>query len=141
MANERYVETPRGFTQFVRLENGSVRVELVWNPGFGDRLDLAHASAQEFVDNEVLRLSNKYAPKVTSMLIKSGVLGTEVGSGEVAWIAPYARYQYNLEDRENSQNINPNFNPGEPKWFERAMAIHYDAILAGVEERLARGVA
>ena len=33
-------------------------------------------------------------PRRTGMLIKSGTLGTVIGSGEIEYLAPYARQQY-----------------------------------------------
>ena len=132
-----YIETPRGFIKQKKTKNGTITTELKWNPGFAPKLNASHISAQVYLDSEVLRTSNKFAPVVTSMLVKSGILGTEPGSGEVAWIAPYAWYQYHLENRKTSQNINPN---GGPYWFERAWSVYGPAIKRGVENKIKRGL-
>lgn len=141
MAKLRAIRTPRGVVKHIRSGNGSVTAVLVWSPGFGAKMNIAFMGAQEYIDAEVLRLSNMYAPQVSSMLQKLGVLGTEIGSGEVAWIAPYSHFQYTLYSRKTSQNINPKFDPNEPKWFERAWAIHGEKIMEGVNARIRKGMA
>jgi len=137
MAKLLYIETPRGFVKQTKTKNGMITTELKWNPGFAPKLNASHISAQVYLDSEVLRTSNKFAPVVTSMLVKSGILGTKPGDGEVAWIAPYAWYQYHLENRKTSQNINPN---GGPYWFERAWSVYGPAIKRGVENKIKRGL-
>lgn len=84
--------------------------------------------AQWFVDNEVLRLCEPYIPIKTGMLILSGVLGTDVGSGVVSWIAPYAAYQYYMTNRKTLTT------PGPLRgsfWFERMKQTYKDQILRG----------
>jgi hypothetical protein len=122
------IETPRG--TIVQTANG--QAELTFNPNFVDKWQGQYTEAQKFVDTEVLRLSEPYVPLLTSMLIKSGILGTNVGSGTVQWIAPYARRQY------YSKRI-----PGSltgplrgPFWFERMKAVSGEEII-----RLARELA
>jgi hypothetical protein len=137
MAKLMYIETPRGFVKQTKTKNGVITTELKWNPGFAPKLNASHISAQVYLDSEVLRTSNKFAPVVTSMLVKSGILGTKPGDGEVAWIAPYAWYQYHLENRKTSQNVNPN---GGPYWFERAWSVYGPAIKRGVENKIKRGL-
>ena len=131
----KFIETPRGWVK--HTANGSA--ELKWNPDFAPKLNKSCNKAQVFLDSEALGTSNKYVPQVTSMLIKSGILGTEAGTGEVAWIAPYAWRQYHLEDRKTTQNINPSFDPKKPHWFERAWKIWGKAIEAGVASRIGKG--
>lgn len=140
MAKLRAIRTPRGVVKHIRRGDGSITAVLVWNPGFGAKMSTAFMGAQEYIDDEVLRLSNKYVPHVTSMLENLGVLGTHVGSGEVIWLGPYAHYQYTLENRKTSQNTNPKFDPNEPRWFERAWAIHGEKIMEGVNERIRKGM-
>ena len=56
----------------------------------------------------------------TSMLLKSGQLGTDIGSGEVQYIAPYAHRQYYSPRKPGSST-------GAlrgPLWFERMKADH-----------------
>lgn len=49
---------------------------------------------QKFIDNECLRRSDKYTPKRTGELIRSGTRGTVIGTGRIVYIAPYARSNY-----------------------------------------------
>jgi len=138
MAKLMYIETPRGFVKQTKTKNGVITTELKWNPGFAPKLNASHISASSLlgiVKCCVHRTS--LLPVVTSMLVKSGILGTKPGDGEVAWIAPYAWYQYHLENRKTSQNVNPN---GGPYWFERAWSVYGPAIKRGVENKIKRGL-
>lgn len=115
------IKTPRGTI----IQTGNASCKLVWNPGFGPQTSARYSRAQMFLDSEVLRLSTPYIPIKTSMLIKSGILGTVVGSGTVQWIAPYAKPQYyNTADTRSY----------DPKrgghWFNRMKADHGKAIIA-----------
>ncbi|MBQ7957215.1 MAG: hypothetical protein IJ279_04175 [Clostridia bacterium] len=115
------IETPRG--AIIKDKNGFAQLE--WNPGFSDKWNKSYSRAQEFVDSEVLRLCSKKVPLQTSMLQKSGILGTEIGKGEVCWIAPYAKKQY--YDTADSRSYDPERGG---HWFERMKAEHGKAIIA-----------
>lgn len=67
---------------------------LAWNSNFGSLRTEAFSTAQKFIDSEVLRLCSPYVPFQSGMLEKSGILGTVIGSGEVNYNSPYARYLY-----------------------------------------------
>lgn len=84
------IENPKG--SIIKTKNG--KAKLTWNPNFVGKWQGQYTAAQKFVDSEVLRLSDPYIPMQTGMLKKSGILGTVIGSGEVVWNAPYARYLY-----------------------------------------------
>ena len=90
------------------------KAQLIWNPGFSSRFTQQYSKAQKFVDNEVLRGCSALVPFQTGALQKSGILGTEVGSGEVAWIAPYAHDQYYNTPRTRGYDANRG-----AYWFER----------------------
>lgn len=130
-----YIQTPRG--KIIRTSNG--KVELKWNTNFQPKWEGKFTRIQKYVDSEVLRLSDKYVPFQTGMLKKSGILGTVIGSGEVQYIAPYARYQYygkvmtgsppkQTTDKDLTYN-------GAPQrgayWFERMKVDHKSNILNG----------
>lgn len=118
------IETPRGAV-FV---NAGGKAELKWNTNFQPKWQGRYVAGQAYVDSEVLRLSEPYTPLLTGALIKSGQLGTNVGSGLVQWIAPYARYQYYLPRKPGTQT-----GPLRgPYWFERMKAVWRDEIIAGV---------
>ena len=63
----------------------------------------------------------RLTPRRTGMLIKSGTLGTVVGSGSIEYLAPYARRQY-YEHKTKA------------RWFETMKASHKDAIREGAEK-------
>ena len=115
------IETPRG--TIVQTANGSA--ELVFSPDFVDKWQGQYTQAQKFVDSEVLRLSEPYTPLLTSMLIKSSILGTYVGNGEVSWIAPYARKQY-YSPRASGSMTGP---LRGPFWFERMKAVSGEKLI------------
>ncbi len=115
--------TPRG--AIIQGKNGKAKLE--WNTTFQQKWQGNYSAAQSFVDSEVLRLSEPYIPLLTSMLIKSGILGTFIGSGLVQWIAPYAKAQYFSKRKPGSQT-----GPLRgPQWFERMKTVHRNRIVAG----------
>lgn len=124
------IQTPRGI--IVQGKNG--KAELVWNPDFSQKQTKKFTSAQKIVDSEVLRKCDPYVPMSTGMLKKSGILGTVVGSGEVIYIAPYARLQYYTNSGNGRQGVNKH-NSHNYKclrgsfWFERMKANHKNEIL------------
>lgn len=58
------------------------------------RLTGARKVAQAWLDNEVLKDSAPFVPRLAGELEQSGERGTKIGSGEVVYNSPYARYQY-----------------------------------------------
>ena len=127
MANLR-IETPRGKLYQVRRGSGRVTCTLRWNPGFGADRTKAFTDAQSFVDSEVLRLCGPYVPFQTGMLMRSGELGTVVGSGEVSYASPYARRLYYGTHFHFDQTAHPR---AGALWFERMKASHKSEILRG----------
>lgn len=120
------IKTPRG--EIIETKNGTAR--LVWNDSkFKGIWSDQYSQAQKFVDSEVLRLSTPKIPLRSSMLIKSGQLGTFIGSGLVRWIAPYARKQY--YDTAESRLYDPQRGAF---WFERMKAVHDQEIINGAKK-------
>lgn len=110
------------------------KAQLTWNTNFSPKWNGQYNRAQKFVDSEILRLSEPFIPMETGMLIKSGILGTEIGSGLVKWIAPYARRQYYMPGKVGRET-----GPLRgPQWFERMKATYKPVILEGAR-RLAGG--
>lgn len=106
------IETPRG--KVVLGKNG--KAELKWRPRFAPKWTRRYSLAQKFVDSEILRQCEPFIPLRTGILIKSGILGTDIGSGFVKWIAPYARDQYYFGRSPGASSTGPlrgRF------WFER----------------------
>ena len=94
---------------------------------------------QRYIDSEVLRLSDPYIPFQSGQLKRSGSLATDIGSGEVCWSTPYARYQYYGKLMDGSApktltNIDLKYHGGGKrgsKWFERMKVDHKTDIIAG----------
>lgn len=119
------IQTPRGEI----LQVGSHSARLTWNSNFKNIYEGRYTRAQKFLDNEVLRLSTPKIPLRSSMLIKSGKLGTTIGSGQVRWIAPYARSQY-----YNTSTSRPYDPQRGAFWFERMKAVYKDQIVNGAKK-------
>lgn len=122
------IETPRGRLVQLHYKTGKVSCRLTWNPGFGAQRTSVFGDVQSFVDSEVLRRCGPYVPFRTGMLMRSGELGTVIGSGEVSYIAPYARRLYYGTRFHFDQTAHPN---AGPLWFERMKIDHKEAILRG----------
>lgn len=121
------IETPQG--KIIQDANG--KAQLVWKTQFVPKWTKRYSAAQRFVDSEVLRYSEPFIPLLTSTLIKTGILGTDVGSGKVSWIAPYARQQYYKGRRPGTQQAGPlrgRF------WFERMKQIRGKTIISGAKK-------
>ena len=88
MADLFTLRTPKGEIVRVRTPDGEVRMEVRWAPGFGDEMTERIRGAQAYVDSECLRLSESFIPKDTGMLVQSGIMHTQIGSGEVRWRTP-----------------------------------------------------
>ncbi len=110
---------------------------------------------QQYIDSEVLRLSDPYLPHNSGGLKDAGIDGTKIGSGQVIWNGPYARYLYYgklmvgsngsswVRHGEKKHLTDKNLTyQGAPKrgsyWFERMKAAHRKEILKGAA-RIAGG--
>ncbi len=124
------IETPRGCV--IKTANG--KAELTWNKDALAARQQHFQKAQIFVDSEVLRLCSPLVPFQTGMLDKSGKLGTEIGSGEVRYIAPYAAMQY-----YNTSESRPYDAQRGAMWFERMKAGHKKEILDGARKKAGGG--
>ena len=126
------IQTPRGCI----IKNDKNKAELQWNDAFAKNITQGFDRVQVFIDNEVLRKCDPYVPMDTGMLKKSGILGTVVGSGEVIYIAPYARIQY--YNNKGTGNNNKSGLRG-PYWFERMKADHKNQIFEDAKKKLEGG--
>lgn len=120
------IQTPRG--KVYQTKTGTVTLK--WNANFRPKWQKQYSRAQRFVDSEVLRLCEPYTPLRTGMLVKSGILGTEVGSGLVTWIAPYARRQY-YSPRKVGSETGP---LRGPYWFERVKGTYKKYLINGARK-------
>lgn len=131
------ITTPRGS---IIINTATMKAELKWNSGrfggsgSGGSWQGRFSAAQKFVDSEVIRLCEPYTPLLTGMLKMSATLGTDIGSGVVSWIAPYARFQYYSKRAPGSQT-----GPLRgPFWFARWKPIGAAQVIAGAK-RIAGG--
>lgn len=109
------IVTPRGRI----IKTGKTTCKLVWDSDFGKKRTENFSRKQKIVDSEVLRYCAPFVPLISSMLVKSGQLGTVIGSGEVKYIAPYARFQYYQTAQSRSYDSRRG-----GKWFERMKTAH-----------------
>ncbi|MCI8420455.1 MAG: hypothetical protein HFF79_08150 [Oscillospiraceae bacterium] len=115
MAERIRIDTPRGSI----IKTGETSCRLMWNPGFGQERTGMFNRKQRIVDSEALRYCSPLIPFRTGMLERSGLLGTVIGSGEVQYITPYARFQYYQTARSRSYDKRRG-----GKWFERMKSAH-----------------
>lgn len=126
MANNKIVvKTPRG--QIVQTKNGTAKLE--WNKEFGAEKTEQFSKAQKFLDSEVLRTTAPYVPFRTGTLMKSGQLGTVIGSGEVVYNSPYAARQY-----YSTAQSRPYDAQRGSMWFERSKADHKEEWIRGTKK-------
>lgn len=121
----KQITTPKG-TLFA-TKGG--KAQLQWNPRFASIQNEKFSRKQKHVDSEVLRRCDPRVPLQTGMLKKSGQLGTEIGSGEVNYIAPYAAAQYYGTSETRSYDANRG-----AKWFERMKVQEKEDILRGASK-------
>lgn len=84
--------------------------------------------AQQYVDSEVLRLSEPFIPRDTGALINSGIVNTQIGSGEVKYNTPYARRWYYMPASFQGAPMRGNY------WFERMKQQYRNSILQGAKD-------
>lgn len=122
--------TPKGFIAINRQGKADLVMRMEWDPGFQPRWQNNYSLAQKFVDNAVLAGCAPYVPLRTGMLVMTGILGTDVGSGTVSWIAPYARRNYYSKRAPGSMT-------GAlrgPFWFARWKPIGAPGVIAGARK-------
>lgn len=141
---EMKIITPRGRTIEVQTKGGKQKAILEWNHNFQNKWNGKFSRVQKYVDSEVLRLSDKYTPFKSGFLKKSGILGTDIGSGEVQYIAPYSRYQYHgkvmigkAPKKVTNKDLQYNGAPQRgAKWFEVMKVNHKEDIFRGARRFL-----
>ncbi len=83
---------------------------------------------QKTMDSEILRGCEPYISKRSETLIKSGVIHTVIGSGQVKWKTPYARKVYYLTGK-----IGHNGGLRGKLWFTRWKADKGQALIKKVQ--------
>ena len=121
MARDIKIQQPQGFISTYTTQGGKVVARLDWNDGFKEKYTQSFNRKQAFIDQECIRRMAPETPRLSGVLVKSAILGTVIGSGEIHQVAPYARRQY-YEHKEKSY------------WFERMKNRHKDSILKGAQK-------
>lgn len=122
------VEKPKD--TFVHTKAGGAR--LAWHTKFKPAWDGKYGRAQKFLDSEILRLSEPFTPLRVGMLIKSGILGTHIGSGLVQWVAIYARRNY-YRAKPPGTETGP---LRGPFWFERMKKVYGKTLVKGAKNMM-----
>ena len=94
------------------------------------RLKAGNKKAQTWLDNEVLKDSAPYVPRVTGDLERSGIAGTKIGSGLLVYNVPYARSQF-YRNFKHTRQAHP---LATRKWFFTAKAVNKSKWLRGVKK-------
>lgn len=114
------------------------------------------AKAQQFVDSKCIKLMKPYTPMLSGQMMQSATRGTVIGSGEIKYNSPYARYQYYGKLMVSSITGSSYARKGESKvltskdlhhnksrhpragklWFERMKADRKEQILKGAQNLL-----
>ncbi len=111
---------------------------ITFDPNFKNKSESNFRNAQKFIDSEVLRRTEPYIPFRTGMMIKSGKLGTVIGSGVVEYIAPYARLQNYTNAGKGTDGLHASHGAKGLRGafpFERMKADHLDEIQKGAKEK------
>lgn len=130
--------------------------KLILNPDIQQVYKSKFAKAQQFVDSECIELMIPYTPMLSGQMMQSATRGTVIGSGEIKYNSPYARYQYYGKLMISSVTGSSYARKGESKvltgkdlrynkskhpragklWFERMKADRKEQILKGAERLL-----
>lgn len=125
------IETPRGAV----FTADGVTAEVIFYDEAFKNLGNKFTNAQKWLDNAILKDTDPYVPKRTGALIQSGILGTVVGSGEVKYIAPYAKKQY-YAGFQPSKALNPH---ASREWVEVSKKVNMDKWASGVKTIIRKG--
>lgn len=131
MSGPKKISTPRGTIFSFTFDGGKVETWLDWKPNFEAKINEAFRSGQEMLDSEILRGCSPRVPFRTGMLEKSGTLGTIIGSGEIRWIAPYAKsVYYRRYSGSNGDKLRGGY------WFELWKIAECDDVIARIKRKV-----
>lgn len=93
-----------------------------------------HGQVQKFIDTECLKFTNPLMPKDTGALINSGILNTQIGSGEIRYRTPYARRWYYMPANFQGGSGTGMATTGRGNYaFERMKQQYKEQILKGAQ--------
>lgn len=96
-----------------------------------ERFGVRYKKAQVFLDTEVLKDSAPYTPFREGDLMRSGPLGTTIGSGKVEYNVPYAKAMYYGKNFNFYKEKHPK---ACAQWFEKAKAAKKSSWIKGVKK-------
>lgn len=111
-----------------RIDFNGGNCSLRWDGNFAAARNAMLLRKQKIVDSEVLRYCAPLIPFRTGALTRSGTIGTVIGSGNVQYTTPYARFQYYQTAQSRSYDRRRG-----AKWFERMKTAHKTDIQRAVE--------
>lgn len=88
------IKQPKNIKLTAEQKATKAEIKLVWKSTFGKENTERFTTVQKYVDSECIKLMVPYTPMRNGILQKGAVLGTKIGSGEIHYNIPYARYQY-----------------------------------------------
>lgn len=110
-------------------------MEIRWNPNFGPEMTENIRGVQTFIDSKCLYLCDELIPKDTGILKQSGIMHTQLGSGEVKWSTPYARRWYYMPAHFQEGSGSGTATAGRGNyWFERMKQQYKEQILTGAKK-------
>ncbi len=125
MSGIHKITTP--LNRVIKFAGGNVILQ--WSGQFARKHSDILNRKQKIVDSEVLRYCSPLVPFRTGALTRSGTKGTVIGSGNVQYIAPCARFQYYQTAQTRS------YDPRRgAKWFERMKTAHKKDIQRAAEK-------
>lgn len=137
MADMFVLQTPKGELVKVKTKSGNVKMEIRWAEGFGPKMTEKIQDVQAYVDSQVLRLSEPYIPKDTGILKQSGIMNTQIGTGQVKYRTPYARRWYYMPARfEQGSGSGMNSIGRGNYWFHRMKREYLQRILQGARKKV-----
>lgn len=125
----RKIKVPKGWSVRKKNNISDYRVSFKFDVKLSSVLNKKIVLTQRYIDNEILRLSEPYVPRLTGELINSGHKNTVIGSGKIIWDTPYARRRY-FERGKNQTGMRG------PQWVRRMMNDRGDEIMKGAEKIL-----
>ena len=135
MADFFTLQTPKGELVKVKTPNGEMKMEIRWNPNFGPDMTKNIRGTQAFIDSKCLQLCDPLVPKDTGILKQSGIMHTQIGSGEVRYRTPYARRWYYMPANFQQGSGRGTKTVGRGNyWFERMKLQCKDKILEGARK-------
>lgn len=124
------VKLPKHQTYLQKMPGGSVRLKVVYG-SCEEKINGALGRAQYVVDSETLRLMDPMTPMDTGTMIRSAKLGTVYGTGEIKYLAPYARRQY-----YTNKGGSPLHPQASHHWFERFKTAHKEAVIKAAQRAI-----